>query len=147
MFFDIEKAQNLSELTGNFPILKEKSYCRQTDEKDEKCSPIIVATAVFRRTAGDEAISKFCHTYTSTDSFKCTVFNRFSAYFYQLPEDLCDQLLGISGFSNEHQETFQNSLELRCNLYVITCFKDSHPCWRSRHTIPSVFHCFFFCLW
>ena len=55
---------------------------------------------------------KFCQTYARTDSFKYTVFNRFPAYFDQLPEDLRDQLLfSISGFRvfNEHQEAFQKS--------------------------------------
>ena len=36
---------------------------------------------------------KFSHSYARTDCFKFTVFNRFPAYFDQLPSDLRDQLL------------------------------------------------------
>ena len=38
---------------------------------------------------------KFCHTYARTESFEYTVFNRFPAYFDQLPQDLRNQLFFI----------------------------------------------------
>ena len=71
---------------------------------------------------------KFCHTYPRTENFKYTVFNRFPAYFDHLPQNLRDQLLLISQVFNEHKESLQKTwLELKY-LYVIICFKDSHPC-------------------
>ena len=43
--------------------------------------------------------SNFVTLMPCTDSFKYTAFNRFPAYFDQLPLDLCDQLLfSIAGF-------------------------------------------------
>ena len=52
---------------------------------------------------------KFCHTYARTESFKYTVFNRFPAYFDQLPQDLRDQLLfSISGFLMNTKKHFKN---------------------------------------
>ena len=52
---------------------------------------------------------KFCHTYARTESCKYTVFNRFPAYFDQLPQDLPDQLLfSISGFLMNTKKHFKN---------------------------------------
>ena len=52
---------------------------------------------------------KFCHTYARTESFKYTDFNRFPAYFDQLPQDLRDQLLfSILGFLMNTKKHFKN---------------------------------------
>ena len=52
---------------------------------------------------------KFCHIYARTDCFKYTVFNRFPAYFDQLPQDFRDQLLfSISGFLMNTKKHFKN---------------------------------------
>ena len=52
---------------------------------------------------------KFCYTYAQTDSFKYTVFNRFPAYFDQVPQDLRDQLLfSIARFLMNTKKHFKN---------------------------------------
>ena len=52
---------------------------------------------------------KFSHTYARTDGFKFTVFNRFPAFFDQLPQDLRNQLLfSLNGFLTNSKEHFKN---------------------------------------
>lgn len=51
---------------------------------------------------------KFHHKYARTDGFKFNVFNRFPAFFDQLPQETRDQLLfSISGFLSNLKEHFK----------------------------------------
>ena len=67
---------------------------------------------------------KFHHTYYArTESFKYTVFNRFPAYFDQLPQDHDQLLFSISGFlmNQKKKKKKKNHFQILARIKMFAC--------------------------